>query len=331
MLRDALISCLPYLAAIVVSVLVLRLLVYVSRAELKLPHLRCLHRDEAGGVQSLSFVLTLPIFMFFLMFIVQMSQLVIAQVVIHYSAFAATRSAIVWIPASSGNEQANEIGSSRTVIGSERGVNVYQVGDGTEKFERIRRTAAMACMSISPSRNVGVSGRGSGNDAVSSLQRAYLAIAPSSQNNGRVPTRIANKLAYALDNTQVEIRVRHKTLSPEIEFNDSNMYNKVTGVYGAPDSRYLLNPGYGPDYWEEFQFNEVGWHDQVEVKVVHNFALLPGPGRLLALLPNGQGGQGTLRSGYLRIGSAYAVPITATVRLQIEGQKSLLPYQQFGS
>ena len=50
-------------------------------------------------MQSLSFVLTLPVFIFIMMMIVQVSQLMIGIVVVHYAAFAAARSAAVWIPA----------------------------------------------------------------------------------------------------------------------------------------------------------------------------------------------------------------------------------------
>jgi len=69
---------------------------------LLLCRLRRLHRDEAGNVQSLSFVLTLPIFIMLMMLIVQASQLMIGQVVVEYAAVAAARSAIVWIPAAVG-------------------------------------------------------------------------------------------------------------------------------------------------------------------------------------------------------------------------------------
>ncbi len=74
-------------------------LVRFSRAQLRLGRLLTLHRDEAGSIQSLSFVLTLPVFIFVMLMIVQVSQLMIGIVVVHYAAFAAARSAAVWIPA----------------------------------------------------------------------------------------------------------------------------------------------------------------------------------------------------------------------------------------
>ena len=67
--------------------------------ELRLGRLLTLHRDEAGNIQSLSFVLTLPVFIFVMLMIVQVSQLMIGIVVVNYAAFAAARSAAVRIPA----------------------------------------------------------------------------------------------------------------------------------------------------------------------------------------------------------------------------------------
>src|SRR5687767_11915386 len=58
-----------------------------------------LHADELGSVQSLSFVLTVPLFIMLMLLAVQITQLMIGQIVVHYAAFAAARSAAVWIPA----------------------------------------------------------------------------------------------------------------------------------------------------------------------------------------------------------------------------------------
>ncbi|MBC7337532.1 MAG: pilus assembly protein, partial [Clostridia bacterium] len=60
-------------------------------------------RDDVGAVQSLSFVLTLPFFVLLMLFIVQVSQIMIGTVVVHYAAFAAARAAQVWIPARVGD------------------------------------------------------------------------------------------------------------------------------------------------------------------------------------------------------------------------------------
>ena len=97
--RAVLQACLPWLALLLVSCACAYLLVRVNRSRIELRRLRRLHRDQLGSAQTLSFVLTLPFFVMIMLFIVQVSQLMIGAIVVHYAAFAAARSAIVWIPA----------------------------------------------------------------------------------------------------------------------------------------------------------------------------------------------------------------------------------------
>ena len=97
--RAALTACVPWLALLVASFCVLLLLVRMSRARWELGRLRQLHADQVGTVQSLSFVLTLPLFVMVMLLIVQVSQLMIGQIVVEYAAVAAARAAVVWIPA----------------------------------------------------------------------------------------------------------------------------------------------------------------------------------------------------------------------------------------
>ena len=60
------------------------------------------------------------VFIMVMMFIVQLSQITIAKIVVEYAAFAAARSAIVWIPANLGVDgaQPNRIGTL-TFLGEE--------------------------------------------------------------------------------------------------------------------------------------------------------------------------------------------------------------------
>src|SRR4051812_39865065 len=99
MARAILTACSPWLAILLILFLAAWVLVRFSRAHLRLGRLFELHRDEVGSVQSLSFVITLPLFIVVMMLIVQVSQLMIGTIVVHYAAFAAARSAAVWIPA----------------------------------------------------------------------------------------------------------------------------------------------------------------------------------------------------------------------------------------
>ena len=61
----------------------------VARRPARFSRLRNLHGDQCGAVQSLSFVLVLPLFVMVMLFIVQVSQLMIGTIVVHYSAYAA--------------------------------------------------------------------------------------------------------------------------------------------------------------------------------------------------------------------------------------------------
>ena len=95
MSRAVLMGCLPWLGLLLASCAVLWLLARGSTARFDWARLRRLHADQVGSAQTLSFVLTLPFFVCVMLFIVQVSQLMIASVVVHYAAFATARSAIV--------------------------------------------------------------------------------------------------------------------------------------------------------------------------------------------------------------------------------------------
>jgi hypothetical protein len=316
--REVLMACVPYGIALLACCACLRLLVGLSGPHLRLARLTQLHRDQSGAVQSLSFVLTLPLFVMVLLFIVQLSQLTIGRVVVEYAAFAAARSAIVWIPANlgPGDEQENRI-SHIAYLGDVAGqdpntYSEYEIERQGPKYHKIHFAAAMACLPICPSRNVGEPRNHPGNQAADTLIRLYHAYAPSAASNARVPTRLRNKLAYALNNTRVRIVIRHKDEEPELAEHQQ------------------------PPYPEEFTANEIGWQDQIVVTIEHDFALLPGPGRLLARSSpvSSTGGTSSASGGdsvaqdIRRIGSVFVYPMTATVRLNNEGEKPLLPYIQ---
>jgi hypothetical protein len=186
------------------------------------------------------------------------------------------------------------------------------------KCGKIHFAAAMACMPICPSRNLHSPQTDPGNAAAAAFIRMYHIYAPDSVNNLRIPHRIRNKLAYALNNTRLRLRIRHKDEEPEL-------------------AQHHRRP-----YAEEFTSNEIGWQDQILVTVEHDFALFPGPGRLFA--------RSSPRSSYPEPDSHYAsysspgsdppasrapkdrrcyvYTLSATVRLNNEGEKPVLPYIQ---
>ena len=308
-------ACVPYLVGIVVSLWLARVLMLLCATRTQFTHLWNLHCDERGAVQSLSFVLTLPIFVMLMLFVIQLSQLTIARMTVEYAAYAAARSAIVWIPADLGDdsEGPNCLGMRvrRGTTRDERGIDfdVYSLSGPSPKIDKIELAAALALLPICPSRAAPASTSRWGLGAIGSLEKAYRAMAPTSVNNLRIPGRLQNKLAFALSNTVVELEIHHRLDEPSLDY------------------RHNIRP-----HPEEFEPNEIGWQDQILVTVKHDFALLPGPGRFLAkrvLAP----GRSTdeVSNRIQRRGSVFVYPMEATVRLSNEGEKSVLPFVQFAN
>jgi hypothetical protein len=178
----------------------------------------------------------------------------------------------------------------------------YKIDPGSPKYDKIASAAILACVPISPSRSVGLGAPSAAQtDAV--LKNAYGTLVPTSGTNSMIGPRIDNKLAYAIQNTQVEIRFFHKNEEPPLE------------TYGLPD-----NPN-------EFYPNEVGWQDTITVTVKYNFPLLPGAGRLLAkyVAPPG-GGKDTVSEAIQHNGGVYTYPLEAQATIGNEGEKSMVTY-----
>lgn len=333
MARAVLLACLPWFAVLIASVGLLIFIGRTNRARFDWRRMGRLHADQYGGVQSLSFVLTLPLFVMVMLFIVQVSQLMIATIVVHYAAFAAARSATVWIPArldpSVGyvadadmyfDESENCISMffidpeapqdvpvldpDAAGYGPMSGGMKFIVEPGSPKYEKIRSAAVLACMAISPSRELLTDQPTDSlfdlGEMAAALSETYRTMAPASAGNAQIDTRIWNKLAYANQNTTLELRFYHKNEEPPL----------------------VPHPGYEL----EFRSNEIGWQDQLIVTVNHDLALLPGPGRLLSrFAPNKQGEDRTRDSIAVR-GNVYVYPLTATCIIGNEGEKSVVPY-----
>ena len=325
MTRVVLMACVPWLALLLLSFCAIFLLVRVSRARLDLGRLRQLHADQVGTAQSLSFVLTLPLFIMILLFIVQVSQLMIGQIVVEYAAVAAARAAVVWIPARMNDIESwnrvygylpdGENNQAPNLLGPSAGGMTYRLvpaPDKGDKYDKIRMAAALACVPISPSRDCGFACTGPALDTLSSLAKAYTAMT-----GGAVAdARLRNKLAYTLfqnpqDPTQdmlnVDVRFFHSNQEyPLIQPVNPN------GTLGIP-----------PDYSEFLPDHEVGWQDPVTVTVKYNLALLPGPGRLLARSVVSPGGGADAVSSQItnRGGDLYVYPLIASATLGIEGEK----------
>lgn len=282
--------------------------------------LKRLHGDEVGGVQSLSFVLTLPLFAMIMLFILQISQLLIARIVVEYAAFNAVRSAVVWIPANVPGEPENQM--SRRIFlrmheGDDDSWAIYRMQPTGPKYERIALAASTALTPICPSANMGAPMNDLAAASSRAMEKAYYQMAPGSEANTKIDDRLRNKMAYAIANTRVEIEVWHKSEEPVLR-------------------DYFLN-----DNYDEFAHNEIGWQDQVHVILQHDFALLPGPGRLLARkdlivspsnpqppAPVANTGNGWTNQIEQRNPSTFVHTITRRVRLNNEGQQSIWSYSQ---
>jgi len=337
MARAILTACSPWLAVLLVLILAAWALVRFSRVHLRLGRLLELHGDEVGSVQSLSFVLTLPLFIMIMMMIVQVSQLMIGTVVVHYAAFAAARSAAVWIPAAMAEPEgpccissysvdpdapdqvAPELDPTAADYGPSSGGLTYKIEPGSPKFDKIASAAILACVPISPSRNLGLQAPTAARmEAV--LKSAYGAMSPSSASNGQIGPRLDNKLAYAMQNTDVQIRFFHKNQEPPLETYDEGSY------YYYPVSRDTQIWDYVPDDFGEFNFNEVGWQDTITVTVNYQFPLLPGPGRMLARYVVGPSGKDTVASTIQNHSGVYTYPLQAQATIGNEGEKSVVTY-----
>jgi hypothetical protein len=333
--REILIACLPWLGIAAGGLAALYGLVRLNRAKPRWTRLARLHSDQAGSAQSLSFVLTLPIFVWVMMLIVQVSQIMIGTIVVHYAAFAAARAAIVWTPVRLGALPENCTGGysidpespdqqfpvsdpTSAHYGPADGGVTYLVTPGGVKHQKISSAAIMACMAISPSRDTGMPLSSEGIQALDILSRAYLGMVPGSSGNPRTTTRLRNKLAYAMQATDVRIRFYHSNHEPPL----------VEYLYTpTPPYRLLYEPIRIGDPPEFVAGQELGWQDPIEVTVTHYLALLPGPGRLLAYHATGPDGRvDPLADTIQRQGNLYVYPIKASATLNNEGEKPVVPY-----
>jgi hypothetical protein len=304
--RGVVLDLVPWLLLVVGLAAALRWLVHLGGGRWQATRYRRLHSDQAGAVQTLSFVLTLPFFVMTLLLIVQASQLMVAQMVVEYAAVASARAASVWIPAATVNLQEGEncisyytLDSNQTNTG---GGTRYVIQPGSPKYQRIQWAATLACAPIAPSRPVANQGAPPAG-ALTALEDAYSALSPSFASNKMIPTRLSNKLAYSQANTSIKLTFIHPTLEPPLA---------------------TLNQ---PDDSNEFYFNEIGWQDSLTVTVYHRLALLPGPGRLLfgrALSPTGSPDQ--VASSIQLVGDTYTYNLSAATTIINEGEKPVLHY-----
>lgn len=313
--------------------LVLRLLLAIGSRSWSWRRLGQIHTCQQGGVQSLAFVLTMPMFIMVILLIVQVSQLMIAQMVIHYAAFAGARSASVWLPAAVADPSTSELNPYSEVenrIGqrptsTDGDYTDYEVTSSTqsEKLWKVRAAVVQALMPLCPSRSLGMRGQMPylQNLALAN-QQVYATLLPSSLSNTQLPVRILNKLNYADQNTRVVVEWRD---SHDPKGRDSlNYISYNPRNHTCPDA----------ELQSVFRDAEIGWQDPITVYVIHQFALLPGPGRLLAsrvVSQNGLPDRVAARINATSLDASrtlYTTQIQAAVTMTCEGWKSVKPVIQ---
>ncbi len=194
------------------------------------------------------------------------------------------------------------------------------------KYRKIFEAAALACAPISPSRNLGYATNDLSSGPAMVMKQLYQTLSPESAKNTRIPERIDHKLAYSFQNTAVRVEFRDKhtlrgpTYNPRVPVRD-------------PQSGDVLHDASGQAVrnWDP---HEVGWEDTVKVVITHEFALLPGPGRVLAKYLVRSGDQpdrvaDRIDSRTLKTRERlYTTSLVASATLTNEGFKSVMPYQQ---
>ncbi len=329
--RDILIACLPCFVVLCAAMLVLRGVLAVGAASWDWRRLTQMHRCERGGVQSLAFVLTMPIFIMVVLLIVQVSQLMIAQMVLHYAAFAGARAASVWLPAAVDNpsmelddyaEVENRVSDRPTTDDGD--YTTFEVGasSGSQKLWKVRAAVVQALAPLAPSRDLGSQSQMSRlNDVIYAQQQMYTTLVPASQSNSRIPVRLSNKLKYADQNTRVVVEWRDGRDGNGRDSLDNTAYNVRN--HTCPN----------PELQTHYRESEIGWQSPITVYVIHQFALIPGPGRFLAAKLIRADGLPDRVSPRIKQNNntnqkVYTTQMTAAATITCEGLKSVKPLVQ---
>lgn len=301
--------CLPLLYILLGSFFALFLTIRLSGARWNLSRLKQLHTCQDGGVQSLAFVLTLPFFILIVTFILQISQLIVAMMGVHYSAYAGVRAAVVWLPASVSDstfvsyfdierksllvrrmiEPPNTIDTPYLLAEYDETRDQLRMTIGPQslensgKYRRIWTASVLAMAPFCPSDDKGLTPGNrswSMNSSAMSTRSIYLSMANDIET--RNPEKMRNQSNIASNQITRKIAWAERNTLVFVEWQD--LHGDVNSL--GRSRLTMRGPTYNP--WDyppiAYQQNEVGWQDPVTVHVYHRFALLPGPARWLNVL-----------------------------------------------
>ncbi len=269
--------------------------------------MRGLDDCEEGGVQSLALVLTLPFFVGTILLLVQLCQVLLGVMTVQYAAFAAARSAVVWIPAwvedqdfDRGQDVSTENEINAPIIQGQPIDITDERRQNSRKFREIQAAAVQACVSISPARSV--NGPRAGAGEVDESVDAFLAFQNLTNDPRIARWRLAtsNRWSYSAANTRVRL-----------------------AFLGQP----RLTPTYNPIGHPVVPHNdyEAGWDEAVTAIVLHEVSLVPGPGRWL--FQNATWGRvpNNLAENWAGSGRLDRVPVVGSATLTLAGLQSNRP------
>ncbi|MBM79051.1 MAG: hypothetical protein CMJ78_00460 [Planctomycetaceae bacterium] len=340
MSRTILQDLVPSAIALITAFVALLIVIRVSKCRFSFARLRQIHGCETGAVQSLATVLTLPLFIMIVMFIIQVSELMHGIIAVNYSTFAGVRAAAVWIPSNprAGDMQMLEnvlplpitennpimLNNGAPLTGPRATMQPRVSTEYVEKYQRILNSTAMALAPACPSHDYGFQVQGSAAQLQDAAMTAYLDMVPEARESTKVPRRIQSKIAYAIRNTSVIVEFEDKDTLQGPTYNPRVPVRMENGQVVVDDQGRVVRN------WNP---HEVGWQDPMTVTVVHHFALLPGPGRFLAkyLVRDNYSDRTASRINQLSAPngeSVYTVMITASAQMTSEGFKPIMSYVQ---
>ena len=190
LLSDGMLACLALATACVGLVLIgATILGRLGRVDGHLPGRRAVDACHSRGTATIEFALVVPIMLFFILLLAQTTLVMAGNLFVHYAAFAATRSAVVQIPADRGAVEPP---------------NVLVHEPGWPKFDAIRTAAVLA---LAPVGGALPGGNAPADAVTDALGQHY-------QDYGRATPRwvdriFADRLHYAYDRVSTRVTVMH--------------------------------------------------------------------------------------------------------------------------